>query len=122
MHQKKADYTNTFCYLMNVKINDNKNYEDQNFQNWKTRWNERLKINNNTPEKFSNLMKNTNPVVIPRNHKVEEALLEATEKDNLKPVNQLLEILRKPYSEQKNIADYQIPSNLNKNYQTFCGT
>ena len=51
MHQKKADYTNTFCHLMNEKINEDKNYEDKDFQDWKIRWNERLKTNNNTPEK-----------------------------------------------------------------------
>ena len=35
MHQKKVDYTNTFCHLMNVKIDNNKDYEDNDFQNWK---------------------------------------------------------------------------------------
>ena len=41
---------------------------------WKKRWEERLKLNNNTPEKFLKLMKTVNPIVIPRNYKVEEAL------------------------------------------------
>ena len=66
-------------------------------------------------------MKTVNPLVIPRNHKVEEAL-EAAEKDNLKPVIQLVEILKDPYSKKKNIIDYQIPSNLSEKYKTFCGT
>ncbi|MBD1174235.1 YdiU family protein [Pelagibacterales bacterium SAG-MED01] len=121
MHQKKVDYTNTFCHLMNEKIKEDKNYEDEDFQNWKKRWNERLKMNNNTPEKYLKLMKTVNPLIIPRNHKVEE-VLEAAEKDNLKPIIQLVEILKDPYSHQKNILDYQTPSNLKKNYQTFCGT
>ena len=121
MHQKKVDYTNTFCHLMNEKIKEDKNYEDEDFQNWKKRWNERLKTNNNTPEKYLKLMKSVNPLIIPRNHKVEEAL-ETAEKGNFKSVNQLIEILKEPYSQQKNILDYQIPSDFNKNYQTFCGT
>ncbi len=121
MHQKKVDYTNTFCQLMNEKFKEDKNYEDQDFLNWKKRWNERLKTNNNTPEKYIKLMKTVNPLVVPRNHKVEEAL-EAAEKGNLKPVNLLLEILKKPYTKQKNIFDYQVPSPFNEEYQTFCGT
>ena len=121
MHQKKVDYTNTFCHLMNEKIKEDKNYEDEDFQNWKKRWNERLKINNNTPEKYLKLMKSVNPLIIPRNHKVEEAL-ETAEKGDFNSVNQLIEILKEPYSQQKNILDYQIPSDFNENYQTFCGT
>ena len=121
MHQKKADYTNTFCHLMNEDINEDKNYEDRDFHNWKIRWNERLKTNNNTREKYLELMKTVKPLVIPRNHKVEEAL-EAAEKNNLKPINQLIEILKDPYSHQKNILNYQIASNSDEKYQTFCGT
>ena len=121
MHQKKADYTNTFCHLMNENLNEDKNYEDKDFQDWKIRWNERLKTNNNTPEKYLELMKTVNPLIIPRNHKVEEALEEA-EKNNLKPIIQLIKVLKDPYSRQKNILDYQIASISDEKYQTFCGT
>ena len=121
MHQNKVDYTNTFCHLMNEKIKKDKNYKDKDFQEWKIRWKERLKTNNNTPEKYLRLMKTVNPLIIPRNHKVEEAL-EAAEKNNLKPIIQLIEILKNPYSQHENILDYQISSNLNEKYQTFCGT
>ena len=121
MHQKKVDYTNTFCHLMNENIKEKKNYEDKDFQNWKIRWNERLKTNNNTPEKYLKLMKNVNPLIIPRNHKVEEAL-QAADENNLKPITLLIEILKDPYSHKKNIHDYQIPSHSDEKYQTFCGT
>ena len=121
MHQKKIDYTNIFCHLMNENIKEDKDYEDEDFKNWKKRWNERLKTHNNTPEKSLKLMRSANPIVIPRNHKVEEAL-EAAEKNNFKPITRLVEILKDPYSQQKNIINYQIPSNSEKKYQTFCGT
>ncbi len=121
MHQKKLDYTNTFCHLMNFEIEKNENFKNNDFQNWKKRWQERLKTNNNTPEKYIKLMKSVNPLIIPRNCKVEEALNEAN-LNNLKPINQILEILKNPYSEQKNILKYQIPSTSKEKYQTFCGT
>ena len=121
MHQKKIDYTNIFCHLMNENIKEDKDYEDEDFKKWKKRWNDRLKTNNNTPEKSLKLMRSANPIVIPRNHKVEE-VLEAAEKNNFKPITRLVEILKDPYSQQKNIINYQIPSNSEKKYQTFCGT
>jgi len=121
MHQKKVDYTNTFCHLMNENIKEDKNYEDKDFQNWKIRWSERLKTNNNTPEKYLKLMKTVNPLVTPRNHNVEK-VLEAAEKNNLKPINEFIEILKDPYNKKNNINDYQNPSNSDEKYQTFCGT
>ena len=121
MEESKADYTNTFCHLMDIKIDQDKNFEDINFLNWKKRWHERLKINKNTSEKNMKLMRSVNPVLIPRNHKVEKAL-ETAEKGDYKSINQLIEVLKNPYSEKKNILEYQIPLNSNENYQTFCGT
>ena len=120
MESNQADYTNTFCHLMNINsINDSK-YKDINFINWFKQWESRVLINNGSIEKSINLMKKNNPIVIPRNHKVEEAL-EAANDNNLKPINLLLSFLEKPYSNQNGIDKYQNPSN-NLEYQTFCGT
>jgi len=106
---------------MNYKINNNKKFEDEDFKNWERRWQERLLKNNNTTQKYIDLMRSVNPLVIPRNHKVEEALNEAN-KNNMDPLKKLLDILRKPYSKQKEILDYQLPSFSKNKYQTFCGT
>ena len=45
-----------------------------------------------------------------------------SEKNNLKPINQLVKILKDPYTQKDDIFDYQTPSNLDEKYQTFCGT
>ena len=67
-------------------------------------------------------MHSVNPIIIPRNHKVEEALTAANNGD-LEVMNKLLEVLKKPYENQNNIIDYQSPApSSNKTYQTFCGT
>ena len=121
MHEKKADYTNTFCHLMDLNIKKDKIFEENSFLKWKKRWEERSFKNNNTPKKCLELMKSNNPLVIPRNHKIEEAL-KAAEQNNSEPMNKILEILNKPYNEQKDIVDYQSPSILDEKYQTFCGT
>ncbi len=121
MHEKKADYTNTFCHLMNPEPRKNRLYEDNDFMSWKKRWEKRLLNNNNSPKKYLKLMKNNNPIVIPRNHKIEEAL-EAANQNNLEPIKKILKILEKPYDEQIEINDYQLPSSSTEKYQTFCGT
>ena len=121
MHEKKIDYTNLFCHLMGEKFEENEKYKNKDFQNWEIRWKERLKTNNDDPKKNLKIMRSVNPLVIPRNHKVEEALNLANH-NNFKLLNELLEILSKPYDKNENLSDYQIPPFSKKKYQTFCGT
>tara|TARA_B100000123_G_C25567942_1_gene357008 strand:- start:376 stop:693 length:318 start_codon:yes stop_codon:yes gene_type:complete len=105
---------------MNFKIQEDNIYEDSNFSSWKKRWEERVMENNNSSQKCMNIMKKMNPLVIPRNHQIEEVLKEASQ-GNLDPLNKFFETLNNPYSDHKNISKYQLP-NSNENYQTFCGT
>ncbi|RDX35825.1 YdiU family protein [bacterium HD9-500m-PIT-SAG08] len=121
MHQNKVDYTNTFCHLMNLKDYDDDSYKDNNFQNWKKNWLERLKLNNNTIENYTKLMRSVNPLVIPRNHIIENTLEKAND-SNLEPFNKLLEILKAPYNLRENISDYLKMDTSLKDYKTFCGT
>jgi len=122
MHQNKVDYTNTFCFLMNEKIKKNEIYNNENFLIWKKRWQERLTLNNNTPKKYLRLMRSVNPLIIPRNHIVEEAL-DAANNDDLKPMKNLVKVLENPYGSQDKISNYQSPAPASKEkYQTFCGT
>ena len=120
MNSNQADYTNTFCHLMNVNSNNDSKYKDKNFINWFQQWESRVLVNNGSTEKSINLMKKNNPTVVPRNHKVEEAL-EAANNNDLSLIKKLLSILNKPYDNQNDIENYQSPSNNNE-YQTFCGT
>ena len=120
MEKNKADYTNTFCNLMD--INSDEIYKNNDFINWKNEWKKRSELNNSTKEKQSKLMKSNNPIVIPRNHKVEEALAEA-DKGSLDKMKKLLAILKNPYDNQNNIQEYLMPApSSNEKYQTFCGT
>ena len=121
MHQNKVDYTNTFCHLMDLKEYDDDLYKDDNFQNWKKNWQTRLKLNNNTPKKYIEFMRSVNPIVIPRNHKIEESL-EAANNNDLEPFNKLLKILKRPYVDQANISDYLKMNRSSNEYKTYCGT
>jgi uncharacterized protein YdiU (UPF0061 family) len=67
-------------------------------------------------------MKSVNPLIIPRNHKVEEALKTANNND-FTQLKELTKVLEKPYQSQKDIIDYQSAAPLGDHkYQTFCGT
>ncbi|SHN66457.1 Uncharacterized conserved protein YdiU, UPF0061 family [Geodermatophilus obscurus] len=67
-------------------------------------------------------MDRANPVYIPRNHLVEEALTAATEGD-LAPLQRLLEVLAAPYEERPGLERYAAPAPGGTGpYRTFCGT
>ena len=120
MKNNNADYTNTFCHLMGVELDD-EIYKNDDFKDWYNEWQKRLKLNNSS-DKHLELMKKNNPLVIPRNHKVEEALTDA-DKGNLETMNKFLKVLSKPYSVQENIIEFQKPAPISdEKYQTFCGT
>jgi uncharacterized protein YdiU (UPF0061 family) len=67
-------------------------------------------------------MDRANPIYIPRNHLVEQALAAATAGD-LAPLELLLEAVRVPYDERAGFERYASPAPDDfGNYQTFCGT
>jgi uncharacterized protein YdiU (UPF0061 family) len=122
MENNKADFTNTFCNLMDIQSIKDPIYQNQEYLNWTAKWKKRLEKNNTGKEKYLELMRSVNPIFIPRNHKVEEALKDASE-NKLETLNQLLEVIKYPYKDNGMLMDYQQPmSNENGNYKTFCGT
>lgn len=67
-------------------------------------------------------MRRANPVLIPRNHRVEQAI-EAAYDGDLEPFMRLLEALRQPFAERDAFADLQQPpSPAEEVRETFCGT
>ncbi|MGV0644217.1 protein adenylyltransferase SelO [Mycolicibacterium sp. XJ879] len=84
------------------------------FDDWVSRW----RALHPDPE----LMDRVNPIYIPRNHLVEEALTAATDGD-LHPLQQLLTAVTAPYDERPDLARYAEPAPEDfGRYQTFCGT
>ena len=122
MQKHNADYTDTFVFLMGKKIKNSEIYNEADFNLWKDKWKKRLTMFNSTHDKSVALMHSTNPLIIPRNHKVEEALTLANDGD-LTLFNKLLEILKNPYQVNNDDLDFMSPAPHNdKKYQTYCGT
>lgn len=68
-------------------------------------------------------MKLANPAFIPRNHLVESALQEATEKASLTEVYKLLELIKDPFAyTEEQLASGPPPLEFDENYKTYCGT
>jgi uncharacterized protein YdiU (UPF0061 family) len=110
MQKSRSDYTNTFRNLSSLK------------GDWQKNWRARLAKNNQSFDSSQRLMDENNPAIIPRNHKVEEALQSANEGD-LKLFYDLLTALKNPYESGANKKSYQLPpSEFEKVTQTFCGT
>ncbi len=123
MHKYQADYTNTFRSLTYAQYDDNKLFGQPEFLQWKERWQARLGRQKETEEESNQLMQNSNPAVIPRNHRVEEALAAAVTQGDYSVMNELLQVLSNPYAHNPGQEEYcTLPEPSTRPYQTFCGT
>ncbi len=91
---------------------------------WLPRWRARLNSESASPAQRAQAMRAVNPVYIPRNHKVEEALAAAVDLGDYAPFEKLLTVLQRPFDEQIEFAAYAHPAPASESagYQTFCGT
>ena len=117
MESAKPDFTNTFRGLVDEHLHEDNVFQSPDFQLWKEKWQKRVA----SVDRYEDILREKNPSVIPRNHLVEEALIEAGESENLKPFNELLEKLQRPFDSYKS-GIYQSPPLSDSGYQTFCGT
>lgn len=123
MQKHEADYTNTFRALTLGRIDEISFFGHEEFVKWFERWQERLGRQTESQHEVSEQMRRHNPAVIPRNHRVEEALEAAVEHGDLSVMRKLLDVLAKPYaytSEQESYCTLPTPSGVP--YRTFCGT
>ncbi|MGB5796483.1 MAG: YdiU family protein [Mycolicibacter algericus] len=113
MKDNAVDYTSFFRNLARAGRGDTAALPPV-FDDWLARW--------QALQPDVDAMDRVNPVYIPRNHLVEQALTAAM-RDDLVPVRKLLEVLGEPYDERDGLADYAAPAPPEfGDYRTFCGT
>ena len=96
--------------------------EPSAFDAWAARWRAQLSTQTRDPQAIADAMDRVNPVYIPRNHQVEEALAAATD-DDLGPFRRLLDVLAQPFDERPGLEAYAAPAPPSFGpYRTFCGT
>lgn len=123
MKQYQTDYTNTFVDLTLDRTQSSELYESDAFKDWLDRWKARLERQSQTDQDIKKVMRQANPVVIPRNHQVEKVLQAANEQDDFKPLQRLLAVLQSPYDYNSLNQEYMTPPELsNSPYKTYCGT
>jgi len=89
------------------------------FDAWAARWRARLE----DPVETGRVLDAVNPIYIPRNHLVDEALTAATNGD-LEPFEALVEAVTRPFEERDGLARYAepAPAAFASGFRTFCGT
>lgn len=122
MEKYNADYTNTFRALTINKYEDSTIKDKEEFNNWIKLWRERLSRQDESEMDVLDLMKRNNPSVIPRNHRVEEALDYAVDKGDYTVLEKLLKVISNPYSYEDYQDEYIKADKAKDNYRTFCGT
>ncbi|MFV0259039.1 MAG: protein adenylyltransferase SelO [Acidimicrobiales bacterium] len=95
---------------------------DAELKAWLVRW--RARRDEDVGEVDQGAMRRANPIFIPRNHRVEEALAAAVDHDDLGPLERLLSILAEPGTERVADDAYAEPApvEVTAGYRTFCGT
>lgn len=121
MEREQLDYTNTFSMLSGVRVPEQPLSDD--FQQWKLSWKARRGHQVDVLFTTTQRMRAYNPVYIPRNEKVEEALADASGNNQWSKFMQLSEILHKPYEYRDGLEAYMLPpAHGDADYCTFCGT
>lgn len=98
--------------------------DDAALDAWLSRWRARQNAESIAPAQRAQAMRAVNPVYIPRNHRVEEALAAAVDLGDYAPFEKLLTVLQKPFDERMALSAYADPAPASESagYQTFCGT
>ncbi|WP_087973237.1 protein adenylyltransferase SelO [Oceanobacillus rekensis] len=123
MQKYRADYTNTFLALTFDTHEDFILFGTPEFVQWQDQWQARLSRQEENSAASHQLMRDSNPAVIPRNHRVEAALEAAEKQGDYSVINKLLTILANPYAHTAEQTEYTTPAAASTQpYQTFCGT
>jgi len=128
MHRNHVDWTKAFRGLSDAASGSDAPIrglfaDASSYDLWNDQWRSRLLLESATPSDRTKSMRQVNPVFIPRNHRVEEALSAAVERADYAPFERLLQVLARPFTDQPESAAFAEPAPEGQpHYRTFCGT
>ena len=125
LHEHGVDFTSSFRALAAL-LRDGTSTpplpENEATRSWLDRWRTRIATTGADPAEIADAMDSVNPLYIPRNHLVEEALAAATAGD-LAPFEQLVAVVTDPFGERPGLERHTEPAPADfGRYRTFCGT
>jgi serine/tyrosine/threonine adenylyltransferase len=127
MQDQEADFTLVFRGLADAVEGKDERFLDQfadpsKATEWLSSWRERLAQENSADAGRADAMRAFNPAIIPRNHRIQEAISAANYGD-FSFFERLLQALEKPYQERGEFADLMTPPTPDERVtRTFCGT
>ncbi len=124
MHQGHVDFTLAFRLLAD-DIEQFKGLfsESAAIESWFTEWSDQLVEQGENVAAAQERMRLVNPAVIPRNHRVEEAIRAAEDHNDFTLTHRLIDVLKTPYAVQPENEEYMTPPESDEVvHQTFCGT
>ena len=130
MASGKADFTLTFRRLGEAAADPTADAgvrelfaDPAAFDVWAAEWRARLAVDGRTGEAVRTAMHAVNPAFIPRNHRIEEAIVGAVSRQDFAPFEALRCVLARPYDDQPEFAQYLDPPRPEEVVEkTFCGT
>ncbi len=130
MAANRADFTLTFRGLCDAALSPAADaavgalFADSTaYTAWAAQWRTRLQAEATSPEARAEQMRRVNPLFIPRNHLVEEAIQAAMQRNDYAPFEQLLAAIADPFRDRPSMEHYATPARPEQRVlQTFCGT
>jgi uncharacterized protein YdiU (UPF0061 family) len=90
---------------------------------WLAQWRARLVEDGAPSDERQSVMRRANPAIIPRNHRVEQAIAAAVNNDDFALFHSMVEGLSKPFDDDPDYADLATPPQPGEEVrETFCGT
>ena len=124
LEDRQLDYTITFNTLTQSLSSEQAENKIRNTAgDWYSRWLNRIDESNEDKTDVQNRMQQVNPVVIPRNHHVENIINTCIQSGSAEAAIEFIDVLKSPYAETITTGLFQdAPTNGDRGYKTFCGT
>jgi uncharacterized protein YdiU (UPF0061 family) len=121
MQRGRADFTSSFRALCDAARDPQGGAVGD--EEWMRRWRARFSRESTAPGRRAETMQQANPAYIPRNHRVEQAIVAAVERGDFAPFEELSKVLAAPHVARAAFAAYANPPEAHERVlQTFCGT
>jgi serine/tyrosine/threonine adenylyltransferase len=130
MHRNQADFTRTFRALCDAAEREEADAgvgalfaNPRDYADWAGRWRARLQQEAVEPRARAAAMRQINPAVIPRNHRIEQVISAAVDREDFAPFAELSAVLARPYELALGMEAYaDAPQPNERVLRTFCGT
>lgn len=124
MHRDRVDFTLAFRLLADDEARFAELFSEAGeIEIWLESWRAHLLERGTDPDEARTVMRMANPVRIPRNHRVEQAIRAAEDEGDFAPTHRLIEAMKNPYESRPEFVAFTLPPEPNEIVrQTFCGT